>query len=124
MRSRRIDAPAAAAAKAGFSTASACRIEADPRLPPQRKNRTAGVARIRSPACGRAIACRCWKPPLAEALWWRCHRRIITDYLILAGETVEHIFARGKEEPARPIPAARPTAGGGLIYKAEEPPEM
>jgi hypothetical protein len=37
MRSRNIDAPAAAAAKAGFSTASAYRIEADPRLPSQRK---------------------------------------------------------------------------------------
>jgi hypothetical protein len=37
MRFRHIDSPAAAAAKAGFSTASAYRIEADPRLPSQRK---------------------------------------------------------------------------------------
>jgi hypothetical protein len=37
MRFRPIDATAAAAAKAGFSTASAYRIEADPRLPSQRK---------------------------------------------------------------------------------------
>jgi hypothetical protein len=37
MRSRHINAPAAAAAKAGFSTASAYRIEADPRLLSQRK---------------------------------------------------------------------------------------
>jgi hypothetical protein len=36
MRFRHIDAPAAAAAKAGFSTASAYRIEADPRLPSQK----------------------------------------------------------------------------------------
>jgi hypothetical protein len=37
MRLRQIDTPAAAAAKAGFSTATAYRIEADPRLPSQRK---------------------------------------------------------------------------------------
>jgi hypothetical protein len=36
MRLRHIDAPAAAAAKAGFSTATAYRIEADPRLPSQK----------------------------------------------------------------------------------------
>ena len=28
----------------------------------------------------------------AEAVWWRCHRRIISDYLIAAGESVRHIM--------------------------------
>src|SRR6201987_4653036 len=37
MKSRQNNAPAIAAAKAGFSTASAYRIEADPRLPSQKK---------------------------------------------------------------------------------------
>ena len=37
MRFRHTDTPAAAAAKAGFSTASGYRIEADPRLPSQKK---------------------------------------------------------------------------------------
>jgi transposase InsO family protein len=37
MKSRHIHAPAAAAAKAGFSRATAYRIEADPRLPSQKK---------------------------------------------------------------------------------------
>lgn len=37
MRSRHTDAPATAAAKSGFSTATAYRIEADPRLPSQKK---------------------------------------------------------------------------------------
>lgn len=27
----------------------------------------------------------------SEAVWWRCHRRIVTDYLIARGETVFHI---------------------------------
>jgi len=41
MKSRQTEAPAIAAAKAGFSTASAYRIEADPRLPSQRRKRRA-----------------------------------------------------------------------------------
>src|SRR4051812_32472338 len=32
----------------------------------------------------------------AEAVWWRCHRRIIADYLVAAGETVFHILGPGK----------------------------
>ena len=30
----------------------------------------------------------------AEVVWWRCHRRIIADYLIAAGEKVFHILGR------------------------------
>lgn len=30
----------------------------------------------------------------AETLWWRCHRRIIADYLLAAGRTVIHILGR------------------------------
>jgi uncharacterized protein (DUF488 family) len=56
----------------------------------------------------------------SEALWWRCHRRIITDYLLFAGETVVHIFARGKKERAKPTPAARPTEAGQIVYVAED----
>ena len=37
MKSRQTNAPAIAAAKAGFSTATAYRIEADPRLPSHKK---------------------------------------------------------------------------------------
>ena len=43
----------------------------------------------------------------AESLWWRCHRRIIADYLIAAGEEVFHILGEGHIEPARMTPAAR-----------------
>ena len=28
----------------------------------------------------------------SEAVWWRCHRRIIADYLIASGEIVFHIL--------------------------------
>lgn len=55
----------------------------------------------------------------AEVVWWRCHRRIIADYLITAGETVFHILRAGHIEPARPTDAARPGSAGTLNYPAD-----
>jgi uncharacterized protein (DUF488 family) len=52
----------------------------------------------------------------AEAVWWRCHRRIIADYLIAAGETVIHILAKGRTQPARMTEAAVPGPNGTLVY--------
>jgi len=62
----------------------------------------------------------------AETVWWRCHRRIITDYLLAAGESVFHILGPGKVEEARMTAAAHPQANGGLVYAAEPPaqPDM
>ncbi|HKP27104.1 MAG TPA: DUF488 domain-containing protein [Dongiaceae bacterium] len=37
----------------------------------------------------------------SEAVWWRCHRRIVADYLIAHGETVIHIMGQDRLEPAR-----------------------
>jgi len=59
---------------------------------------------------------RCTAIMCAEAVWWRCHRRIIADYLISAGESVLHILGPGKIEPAKLTPSARRTADGVLIY--------
>jgi uncharacterized protein (DUF488 family) len=71
------------------------------------------LTRLRESARERPCAVMC-----AEALWWRCHRRIIADYLIHAGETVFHIL--GKDvEAARMTSAARPGPDGTLIYPAE-----
>ena len=55
----------------------------------------------------------------AEAVWWRCHRRIIADYLIAGGHAVTHIMGPGKSESARLTPAARRTPEGTLIYPRE-----
>lgn len=52
----------------------------------------------------------------AEAVWWRCHRRIITDYLLAAGIPVEHIMGAGKVTPATLTPGARALADGTLRY--------
>jgi uncharacterized protein (DUF488 family) len=52
----------------------------------------------------------------AEAVWWRCHRRIIADYLLAADRDVWHILGKDAVEPARITPAARPGPGGALVY--------
>jgi uncharacterized protein (DUF488 family) len=36
----------------------------------------------------------------SEAVWWRCHRRIVADHLNARGETVFHIMGQGRLEPA------------------------
>ena len=51
----------------------------------------------------------------AEAVWWRCHRRIIADYLIAGGATVLHILGPNAIKPAVLMPVAR-TTPEGLIY--------
>jgi uncharacterized protein (DUF488 family) len=56
----------------------------------------------------------------AEAVWWRCHRRIIADYLLADGFTVEHIMGPGKIDPAKLTPGARVLPSGVLVYPAVE----
>jgi uncharacterized protein (DUF488 family) len=60
----------------------------------------------------------------AESLWWRCHRRIIADYLIAAGEEVFHILGHGHVERARLTPEARVEADGSLTYPKDTPPML
>ncbi len=55
-----------------------------------------GFARLSELGHGTPTAMMC-----AESLWWQCHRRIIADYLIAAGETVFHIMGGNRVEPAR-----------------------
>jgi uncharacterized protein (DUF488 family) len=52
----------------------------------------------------------------AEAVWWRCHRRIITDYLLVRGVHVEHIMAPGKVVAATLTPAAVASEDGTVRY--------
>jgi uncharacterized protein (DUF488 family) len=55
----------------------------------------------------------------AETLWWRCHRRIITDYLLAAGESVFHMLGPGQVKEAELNPAAQVQPDGRLAYPAE-----
>ena len=52
----------------------------------------------------------------SEAVWWRCHRRIIADYLLLDGHDVEHLMAPDRRETARLTPGAVETPDGKVVY--------
>jgi uncharacterized protein (DUF488 family) len=56
----------------------------------------------------------------SEAVWWRCHRRIITDYLLVQGADVMHILAPQRTEPARLTNGAAPRPDGSIMYPAEQ----
>lgn len=54
----------------------------------------------------------------AETVWWRCHRRIIADHLIAAGEQVLHILGPNHIEAARLTPSAKIGPGSTVTYPA------
>ncbi len=73
------------------------------------------VALARSPQpddAPRRIALMC-----AEAVWWRCHRRIIADHLLARGVEVLHLMPEGRLVPATPTAGAR-VADGTVEYPA------
>ncbi|HVU05951.1 MAG TPA: DUF488 domain-containing protein [Polyangiaceae bacterium] len=52
----------------------------------------------------------------AEAVWWRCHRRIVADHLLARGVPVVHLFTRDKSEPASLTPFAVVGEDGRVSY--------
>ena len=56
----------------------------------------------------------------AEAVWWRCHRRIIADYLLAEGVPVAHIMGHNKIDPAKLTPGVQSLLGGTLVYPAAD----
>lgn len=70
-----------------------------------------GIERLLELASARRTAIMC-----AEALWWRCHRSLISDYLISNGIEVIHIAAAGKTEVHHYTSAAR-IIDGELSYR-------
>jgi uncharacterized protein (DUF488 family) len=57
----------------------------------------------------------------AESVWWRCHRRLLADAVVLLrGTAVEHLFHDGRIDPHRPTPEAR-VDGRRLVYDGGEP---
>jgi len=74
----------------------------------------AGLARLREIGNTRHCVVMC-----AEAVWWRCHRRIIADYLLAAGEQVFHILGPKKIVSASLTKVATPQPDGTLTYPAE-----
>jgi uncharacterized protein (DUF488 family) len=70
-----------------------------------------GVAELRALGRKQCAAIMC-----AEAVWWRCHRRIIADYLINAGESVFHILGPGRVDQALLTPGAVVQPNGTITY--------
>jgi len=64
-------------------------------------------------AASRRVAVMC-----AEALWWQCHRRLISDYLTAAGHSITPILGPAKTELHRLGAPAR-IVDGRLSYAGE-----
>ena len=71
-----------------------------------------GLAALLDLVCEHSVAIMC-----AEAVWWRCHRRIVADYLLAGGIEVRHILGPGKIEPAKLTPGAVVEAEGRVSYR-------
>ena len=52
----------------------------------------------------------------AETLWWRCHRRFISDALVVEGLEVRHLLSATKAEPHRLHPALRVDEEDRVVY--------
>lgn len=53
----------------------------------------------------------------SETVWWRCHRRMIADFVTLArGREVRHLMHDGKLRPHVPTDAVRLRDDGLLVY--------
>ena len=70
-----------------------------------------GWSELPGPAGERACAVM-W----AEAVWWRCHWRIISNYLVVAETDVCHIMGPVRTDCASLIAAAVPAPDGSVVY--------
>lgn len=77
----------------------------------------AAGAAAASEAPGNATAVMC-----SEGLWWRCHRRIIADFAVLArGADILHLLPDGRLVPHPPTEGARLRDDGLLVYDGRGP---
>lgn len=58
----------------------------------------------------------------AEAVWWRCHRGLVSDYLKARGVEVMHIVDGKKAQP-HPWTSAASIVDGALSYRASDSTE-
>jgi uncharacterized protein (DUF488 family) len=106
---RRGKAEAPSGLNAGWRNRS-FRNYADYALSPEFRS---GLERLSALGRARPCAMMC-----SEAVWWRCHRRIIADYLLARGEQVVHLMERGRMEPARLTVGAVVRDDYSVIYPA------
>jgi uncharacterized protein (DUF488 family) len=79
----------------------------------------AGIARLREEMKShRAAAIMC-----AEAVWWKCHRSLIADYLKAQGTEVLHIIDAHKSQPHAFTSPAK-ILNGKLDYSGDDLPDL
>jgi uncharacterized protein (DUF488 family) len=59
----------------------------------------------------------------SEAVWWRCHRRIVADHLIARGESVFHLMGQDRIEAAHLTDGAHILPAGRVEYPRPAPPK-
>jgi uncharacterized protein (DUF488 family) len=74
-----------------------------------------GLSQLKQLSLQRRLAIMC-----SEAVWWRCHRRFVADYLLYDGRDVFHLMDPARADVASMTPAAR-ADGASLVYPAFEP---
>ncbi|MEG3148205.1 DUF488 domain-containing protein [Sphingomonas sp. RT2P30] len=77
-----------------------------------------GFARLTELSSERRCAIMC-----SEAVWWRCHRRFVADYLLQDGRDVFHLMGVARVDPARMNIAACAT-GVSLVYPERKHPSV
>jgi uncharacterized protein (DUF488 family) len=71
----------------------------------------AGVAQLRALTARHSVAVMC-----SESVWWRCHRRLLADHLVLVENIiVEHVFSGGRIV-AHPVTAGARVRAGHVVY--------
>jgi uncharacterized protein (DUF488 family) len=76
------------------------------------------VTQLQALAMKQRVAYMC-----AEAVWWRCHRSLVSDYFKHAGWTVMHIMDAGKAEE-HPYTAPATIEGHKLVYRKKSEPGL
>jgi uncharacterized protein (DUF488 family) len=76
----------------------------------------AGVERLLQLAEHQRTAVMC-----AEAVWWQCHRALISDYLQSRGIDVFHILSGGADTAKHPYTSAATLIDGRLSYSGPQP---
>lgn len=57
----------------------------------------------------------------SEAVWWRCHRRIVADHLIARGESVFHLMGHDRIEAAHLTEGAQILPSRMVVYPRQKP---
>jgi len=76
------------------------------------------VEAVLEEALSRQVAVMC-----SESLWWRCHRRLVADFAVVArGVPVRHLMHDGRLDEHRLSPGVRLRDDGLLVYDSGQSP--